>query len=109
MTTNDVIGRMDTLVMLQSCTITLNDMGAKVKTYSDYRPVWGKIDYSVDEQVAFGNLEAGHSISLTIYKVPSLDTRWRVVIKGEPWEITAIDTIDRLSPVCRLTRQSIKR
>lgn len=109
MTTNADIGNMDTLVTLQSCVITLNDIGQKVKTYADFRKVWAKIDHSVDEQVSLGNLEAGHVIYLTIYKVPELDTRWRVVIKGDPWQITAIDSIERISPIYRLTLQAISK
>lgn len=109
MTSNADIGAMDTLVTLQSCTITTNERGAKDKTYADYRRVWGKIERSVDEQVSMGNLEAGNVIYLTIYKVAALDTRWQVVIAGTPWQITAIDNLERMSPLCRLTLQSIKR
>lgn len=109
MTTNTDIGNMDTLVTLQTCVITRNEQGAKVKSYADFRKVWAKIDHNADEQVAYGNLESGNVIYLTIYKVPQLDTRWRVVINNVPWEITSIDTIDRLSTVCRLTLQSIKK
>ncbi len=109
MMTNADIGNMDTLVMLQSCVITRNDQGAKVKTYANFRKVWAKIDHSVDEQVSLGNLEAGHVIYLTIYKVPELDTRWRVLIGEDAWQITAIDSLDRLSPVYRLTLQSISK
>lgn len=99
---------MDTLVTLQSCVITLNDIGAKVKTYADFRKVWAKIDHSVDEQVAYNNLEAGNVINATIYKVPELDTRWRVVVKGVAYNVTAVDAIDRISPICKLTLQAIK-
>jgi len=109
MTTNADIGNMDKLVTLQSCEITRNAQAAKVKTYADFRKVWAKIDYSVDEQVSYGNLEASNVIYLTIYKVKELDTRWRVLIDGVAWEITAIDTIGRLSTVCRLTLNSIKK
>lgn len=109
MTANTDIGLMDTLVTLQSCVITRNNQGAKVPVYTDFRRVWAKIDYSVDEQVSNGNLEAGHVIYLTIYKVKELDTRWRVIIDDAPWGITAIDGIDRISPICRLTLQAIKR
>lgn len=109
MTTNADIGNMDKLVTLQACVITRNAQGAKVKTYADFRKVWAKIDYSADEQVAYGNLEAGNVIYLTIYKVRELDTRWRVLIDNVAWEISSIDTIERLSAVCRLTLNSIKK
>jgi head-tail adaptor len=106
---NADIGAMDTLVELQSCTITLNDKGAKVKTYTFFRKVWAKVDRNIDEQVAMGNLEAGQLIYLTIYKIAALDTRWRVMVDGTPFEIKTIDPIDRLSPLCRLTIQTIQR
>jgi SPP1 family predicted phage head-tail adaptor len=109
MTTNADIGAMDTLVTLQSCVIVRNNQGAKVDHFTDFRKVWAKVDHSVDEQVAFDNLEAGHVIYLTIYKVPELTTRWRVIIDDAPWQITAIDTLDRLSPICRLTVQAISK
>lgn len=107
MTTNADIGYMDTKVMLKSCVITRNEQGAKVKTYTDFREVWAKIDHSIDEQVSYGNLEAGELITLTIYKVPELTTRWRVGIDGADWEISSIDSIDRLSPICKLTLHSL--
>ena len=50
-----------------------------------------------------GNLEEGEFIQLTIYKVPQLTTRWQVKIEGVSYEITAIDPISRLSPLCILT------
>jgi hypothetical protein len=81
----------------------------KVKTYADFRRVWAKVDHTVDEQVSLGNLEAANVIYLTIYKVPQLDTRWRVIIGEDAWEITAIDSLDRLSPVYRLTLRSISK
>lgn len=109
MMNNAEIGNMDTLVTLQSCTITRNDQGAKVKTYATYGKVWAKIDHSVDEQVSYGNLEAGNVIYLTIYKVKGLDTRWRVLIDGIAWGITAIDSLERLSPIYRLTLTAISR
>lgn len=102
-----LIGEMDTLVTLQSCVMTRGSQGQKQFSFADYRDVWARVERNVDEQVGDGNLEAGHTATLLIYKVPALDTRWRVVLEGKPWGITAIDPISRLSPVCNLTIQSI--
>ena len=102
-----LIGEMDTLVTLQSCEISRGSQGQKVATYTDFRQVWARVDRSVDEQVGDGNLEAGHSAILLVYKVPGLDTRWRVILEGKPFGITAIDPISRLSPLCNLTVQAI--
>ena len=102
-----LIGEMDTLVTLQSCRITRGNQGQKVMTFTDYRDVWARVERTVDESVGDGNLEAGHTATLMIYKVQNLDTRWRVVIGGKPFGITAIDPISRLSPLCNLTVQAI--
>lgn len=106
---NGDIGNMDKLVTLCSCTITRNEQGAKVKTYTPFRKVWAKVALSVDEQVAMGNLEAGHVITMTIYKVPQMDTRWVVDIDGDQWQITSIDSMERLSPLCKLTLEAIRK
>lgn len=37
------------------------------------------------------------------YKVAALTTRWRVVLDGKTYAITAIDPISRVSPLCELT------
>lgn len=101
------IGDMDTLVTLQSCEITRGSKGQKISSYTDYRQVWARVERTVDEQVGDGNLESGHSAVLQIYKVPAMDTRWRALIAGKPFGITAIDPISRLSPVCNVTVQAI--
>jgi hypothetical protein len=50
-----------------------------------------------------GNLEDGNSLEIHIYKIPGLDTRWRVVVDGKPYEVRSVDMISRLSPVCVLS------
>jgi hypothetical protein len=43
----------------------------------------------------------------TVYKVPDLNTRWRVIANGQTFEIRSIDPISRVSPLCQLTLNSL--
>ena len=96
-------GELDTLVLLRSCIITYGTQGAKKYTFQDYERVYAKVDRNVSESVTNTNLEQGVDITLTIYKVAALTTRWRVVLDGKAYEITGIDPISRISPLCHLT------
>ncbi len=102
------IGTLDTLVTLQECVITRGAQGAKSYTFSDFREVYANVDRNVSEQVSIGNLEEGQYINLTIYKVPELTTRWRVIVDNLAYEITAIDAISRVSPLCILSLHAIE-
>lgn len=97
------IGELDTKVLLRSCEITYGAQGAKGYTFKDYAEVFAKVDRNVSESVTNTNLEQGVDITLTIYKVMALTTRWRVVLDGKAYEITGIDPISRVSPLCHLT------
>jgi len=101
------IGEMDTLVLLRSCTITYGSQGAKKYIFEDYERVYAKVDRDVSESVTNTNLEEGQNIVLTIYKVPRLTTRWRVVVEGRTYEISGIDPISRVSPLCQLTIHAV--
>ena len=96
-------GELDTKVLLRSCEITYGAQGAKKYTFRDYAEVFAKVDRNVSESVTNTNLEQGVDITLTIYKVAALTTRWRVVLDGKAYEITGIDPISRISPLCHLT------
>ena len=97
------IGELDTKVLLRSCEITYGAQGAKKYTFRDYAEVFAKVDRNVSESVTNTNLEQGVDITLTIYKVAALTTRWRVVLDGKAYEVTGIDPISRVSPLCHLT------
>ena len=101
------MGEMDTLVTLQKCGITYGPEGEKIQTYTDFRRVYANVDRRVSEQVSVGNLEDSDYITLTIYKVPELTTRWRVVVDDRDYEITGMDLISRISPFCTLTLHAL--
>ena len=101
------IGELDTLVLLRSCVITYGKQGAKKYSFQDYAEVFEKVDRTVSENVTNTNLEEGQEITLTIYKVKPLTTRWRVVVEGRSYEVTGIDPISRVSPLCHLTLHAV--
>lgn len=101
------IGSLDTLVIVLKGEQSRNSQGAKSFTYTEHSRVFANVDRRIDEQVVTGNLEEGQFISLTVYKIAELTTRWRVVVEGRTYEITAIDPIERLSPFCILSLHAI--
>lgn len=101
------IGELDTLVLLRSCVITYGAQGAKKYSFQDYGEVYANVEREASENVTNTNLEEGQEITLTIYKVKTLTTRWRVVVEGRSYEITGIDPISRVSPFCKLTLHAV--
>ena len=101
------IGDLDTLVTIQSVTMSRGTEGENVAVFVEHSKVFAKLERTVSESVNDENLEAGYSILATIYKIPALTTRWRVVVDNVPYEILSIDTISRVSPLCTLTLAAI--
>lgn len=101
------LGELDTLVTIKSCTITTGSQGEKKFSFSTYGDVYAKLDRNVSEIVANTNLEEGKYVLLTIYKIRQLDTTWQVVVNGLSYEITGIDPVSRISPVCTLTLHAL--
>lgn len=101
------IGEMDTLVQLVPMTQSKGTQGEKIWTPGTPRSVFAKLEASVDETIGDGNLGADRVVVATIYKVPDLTTRWRVVASGQTFEIRSVDPISRVSPICQLTLNSL--
>ena len=100
-------GDLDTLVTINRCAISYGKDNAKKYSFVKFRDVYANVDRRISEQVSIGNLEGGDYIALTIYKIPELDSTWQVVVKGQKYEITAVDLGDRLSPFCTLTLHAV--
>jgi hypothetical protein len=99
---------MDTLVTVRKGVQFTGSQGEKKFIYSFYRNVYAKVERNVSETIADTNLEQGDYIQLTIHKIPELTTRWQIVLAGRDYEITGIDPISRISPVCVLTIHAIR-
>lgn len=102
------IGEMDQLVLVQSCRIGRGDKGQKTYAWANHSKVWAKVERVADEVINNGNLEAGQSLTVTMYKITGMSTRWRLVIGGKNYEVTGIDPISRFSPLCQVSLTSIE-
>lgn len=100
-------GNLDTLVTINRCVISYGKDNAKKYSFVHFRDVYAMVDRHMSEQVSIGNLEEGDFISLTIYKIPELDTTWQVVMGGQAYEITGVDMLERISPFCVLTLHAV--
>lgn len=101
------VGTLDTLITVQRCTITTGAQGQKKYTFTDYGKVYANIERNVDESVGNGNLESAQTLTVTMYKIQGLTTRWQLVIGGKAFSIQSMDPISRYSPLCELTVSSI--
>lgn len=97
------IGEFDERVVIQRPVSVRGDQGQKTRTWETHSCVWARVIRDVSRMIDNGNLEDGRSIECHIYKIPGLDTRWRVVVDGVPCDIRSIDMGGRLSPVCVLS------
>lgn len=102
-------GELDTRITVLSVAQSLGDEGQKQKTPSVYGDVLAQVVQSTDDFVSDDNYEALTTVSVKIYKIPNLTTRWRLRIDGIEYEIIAVDPISRWSPVCVLTARTISK
>lgn len=106
--TNEInIGELDTLVTVQECVVTIGAQGNKKTEHLEHSKVWAKIERDINEMVGNGNLEESNTLEVTCYKIPGLTVRWRMIVEGVEYEITAIDPISRMSPLNILTLNAI--
>lgn len=101
------IGELDTLVTLFAPEQSRGAEGEKYSTYREFSQVFAKVDRDVADQLAFDNYDGRDSVSLTIYKVMGMNTRWQVGIGSKRYEVLAIDMISRVSPLCVVSIQSV--
>lgn len=102
------IGELDTLVLVQSCTIGTGTRGQKTYVFTDHSRVWAKVDRTADEMVGNGNLEEGQRLQVVMYKIGDMTSRWRLMIDGKAYAITGIDQISRFSPLCRVSLSAVE-
>ncbi len=103
------IGDMDTIITVQSVTQTIGERGQKKVTVTKYADVYAKVDRRTNERVDDGNLEAGESVEVLMYKIPELTSRWRLLIDDVPYEIVSIDPISRISNLNVITARTIQK
>lgn len=100
-------GQLDTLVTLYAPTQGRGSEGEKYSTYVEFSQVFAKVDRDVTDQLSFDNYDGRDNVSLIIYKVKEMNTRWQVGIAGTRYEVLSIDSISRVSPLCQVSIKSI--
>lgn len=100
-------GQLDTLVTVMRCTQTTGTQGEKQFIFTNYGDVYAKVERDVSETIVNTNLEEGDYVQLTIYKIRDLTTRWQIILHGRKYEITGIDPVSRISPMCILSIHAI--
>lgn len=103
------IGELDTLVKVLRYTETKGSESELVKTWVEHSSVFAKVDRETSEQISMGNLEERQVLTVTMYKIAALTTRWRIQVAGQQYEISDIDPVSRISPLCILTVYAIDR
>lgn len=102
-------GELDTKITVQSVSQTRGGEGQKSRAFVTYGDVWAKVEPLTDESVSDDNFEAVTTVSVTLYKIPALTSRWRLLISGVPYEIVSIDPISRWSAFNVLTARTIQK
>lgn len=102
-------GELDTRITVLSVAQTRGTEGQKTKAQQTYGDVFAKVTPVTDDFVSDGNYEALTTVSVLLYKIPTMTTRWRLLIGGVVYEITAIDPISRWSPFCSVTARTIQK
>lgn len=107
MENNINIGDLDTKVTLFAPTASRGNEGEKSATYTEHSEVFAKVEREVTDRLDFENYDGREIVSLTMYKVMDMTTKWQVGISGKRYEILSVDTISRISLFCIVSIQSI--
>ena len=103
------IGELDTRITVLQYTETRGDEGELIKTWVDHSKPYARVERETSEQISMGNLEERQVLTVTMYKIQEMTTRWRLVVDGQPYEISDIDPVSRISPLCHVTVHAIDR
>jgi len=101
------IGELDTKIVVQVPVSTRGTEGQLKKAWTDTYTPFAKVERRTSETVSEGNLEESQTLTVTMYKISGLNTRWRIKVGTQPYEISDIDPVSRISPLCILTVHAI--
>lgn len=103
------IGELDTKVEVWSNTTGRGNQGQNTRVRTKHGDVFAKVDRDFDDGVSDDNYESGTEVSVLMYKIPAMTTRWQLVIEGVPYEITNIRPLSRISPFCSVSARTIQK
>ena len=109
MTPNVNIGEFEEIVSLYYCNTTKDQRGAKVEEYIFCGRHMAKVEIGTAESDADFNVYSERTITLTLYKVAPVSTRWRVGWHDRMYNIRSIDPGDRISPFMVITAEEVMR
>lgn len=101
------IGELDTIVLIQKCILTHGSQGQKEQIWQDHSRVYAKVERNINEMVSNNNLEENNILELTCYKIAGLTIDWRIIVDGQPHQITGVNPISRVSPLCIISLKAI--
>lgn len=88
------IGDLRHRITIQKKTITTDSMGGALETWKDIKTVWAAVtNLHGREYFAAAATQAENTVKFTIRYSPGLDTTMRILFRGKPYDITAIDNI----------------
>lgn len=102
------IGSFDEVVELLRCETTKDERGAKVETYTLASHRLAHVDLSSSETDADYNVYSERSITVTMYKVKGISTRWRLRWRGRQYNIQSVQPVDRMSPFTIVTAEEVQ-
>ena len=100
-------GELDSRITVLSVTQSRGTQGQKKTTRETYGEVYAKVTPVTDDFVTDDNYEGLTTVTVLMYKIPAMTTRWELVIDGIKHSIIAIDPISRWSPFCNVTARTI--
>ena len=103
------IGELEEVVILLECVTSKDQRGAKVETYVPRGRYMAKVETDATESDADYNVFSAGAITITMYKVGCVTTRWRLRCRGVEYNIRNIDPGDRMSPFMRLSAEEVMR
>lgn len=101
------IGTFDEVVYLYTCETSKDARGAKVESYQCAGQRLARVDLSSSETDADYNVFSERSITVTMYKVCGISTRWRLGWRGHYYNIQSVQPVDRMSPFTVVTAQEV--
>ena len=99
------IGSFDEVVELLECVTTKDERGAKVESFQLAARRVAHVEISSAETDSDYNVVSERSITVTMYKVCGIDTRWRIRWRGRQYGIKSVQPVDRMSPFTILTAE----
>lgn len=102
------IGDLRHRVTLQNLTSNVNAAGFEVEDWEDAATVWAAAtNLHGREYFAAAAVQAENTVKFTIRYLPGIDTTMRILFRGKPYNITAIDNIKHRNRYLEIKGQEV--